>query len=370
MASFTKLDSGWQYRVSYKDGDKYRTKNGNGYPTKKEAQMAAAKVEELLNKGYIINHKIIFSEYFDNWYQLFKKDKHSAKNNKDIEHSIKVASTFFENTKIIDINRNKYQEFLNWYGNGRATASVKKVHIYTKACLLDALHDGIIHKDPTYNVTVKGTNKKKNEQLKFLNQLDANKLIKELIKEIKPSYTSRYMILLSLATGLRFSEVLALEWDDINFNDGTVNVNKSFDHVVTHEITETKTDSSRRIISLDNTTLRMLKEYKLANRLNNSIYLFMDTKGNHVSNTGTNKALKKACECAGVKRITFHSLRHTHCSLLIYQGVNIKYISKRLGHSSITTTYQIYGHILDEMEQRESKEVHEMMDRMYNSNSV
>lgn len=367
MASFTKLDSGWQYRVSYKDGDKYRKKSGNGYSTKREAQMAAAEVERLLNKGHVMDHQIVFMDYYKNWYQLFRKDKHSAKNNKDIEHAIKTADKFFKQTKMLDIDRNMYQEFLNEYGSGRASATVKKVHIYTRACLLDALEEGLIHRNPTYNVTVKGTNKKKADQLKFLNQLETKRLVNEVQKGMKPSYTSRYMILFALATGMRFSEVLAIEWDDIDFKNGYVTVNKSFDHVLTQEITETKTDSSRRVISIDNATLTMLKQYKLANGLDNSQYVFMGSNGSYVSNSGANKALKKACVRAGVQTITFHSLRHTHCSLLIYQGVNIKYISKRLGHSSITTTYQTYGHILDEMEQRESKEVHKMMESIYNA---
>lgn len=176
------------------------------------------------------------------------------------------------------------------------------------------------------------------------------------------------MILLSLATGLRFSEVLALSWEDIDFKEKTIRVNKSFDYIHDKEIkNRTKTDSSRRTISIDDETLLLLKEYKLANQITKSEYLFLDPYMNHVTNNACNKALRKACIRAGSREITFHGLRHTHCSFLIYQGVNIKYISKRLGHSSIAITYKVYGHILDEMDQKESEALNVMMNEIYNA---
>lgn len=367
MASFKKLESGWQYRVSYKDGDKYRTKSGNGFSTKREAQLAAAKFEELLNKGNKINHKIVFLDYFENWYEVYRKGKNSIRNDKDIELAINVARKFFNKTLILDIDRNKYQEFLNWYGENRADASVRKVHIYVKNCLLDALQEGIIYRDPTHKVMVKGTKGKKSEEMKYLNEDEAKRVMTELQKGLKMDWDSRFMILLSLATGMRFSEVLALKWKDIDFKNKTVSINKTFDYSITRTFGPPKTGSSNRVITVDDDTLHLMKRFKLANRFKYSTYVFMDEFHNHASNSAVNKSLKRACQRAEAKEITFHSLRHTHCSLLIYHGVNIKYISKRLGHSNIMTTYQIYGHILDEMEQRESQEVDNMMDALYNA---
>ncbi|WP_313803744.1 tyrosine-type recombinase/integrase [Cytobacillus sp.] len=63
--------------------------------------------------------------------------------------------------------------------------------------------------------------------------------------------------------------------------------------------------------------------------------------------------------------MTFHGLRHTHASLLLYQGINVKYISRRLGHNDIVTTLQTYSHIVDEMEQKESRLVDVTMEEVY-----
>lgn len=368
MASIKKdkQTGNWFYRVSYKEADgTYKTKTKKGYSTKKEAQIAANEMESLVERGDKVNENPVFAEHFQEWYELFKKDKYSAKNNRDIEHSITVATNFFKAIHIKDIDRKLYQKFLNWYGKGRATPTVKKVHIYTKSCLLDALNEGIIHRDPTRNILVRGTKKSKNEEHKFISKNDTIRLIQEVKKDIHPSWTSRYIILVAIATGMRFSEILALTWKDIDFKEKTISINKSYDHVLTKKIVDTKTDSSKRVITVDDKTLLLFKEYKLANQQSNDEYVFIDKLSGTVSNNAVNKALKKACKRADIKQITFHSLRHAHCSLLIYEGMNIKYISKRLGHSSISTTYQIYGHIIDEMEQKQNTRLNEIMNDIY-----
>ena len=103
--------------------------------------------------------------------------------------------------------------------------------------------------------------------------------------------------------------------------------------VHTKKLKETKTASSNRKIKLDDHTINMLKEYKQQNKDRHPTFVFSDSNRNHASNSAVNKALKKACQRAGIKKITFHSLRHTHCSILLFQGINIHYISKRHGKS-------------------------------------
>lgn len=365
MASFQKLKTGWKYRISYKDKDgQYKIKSRQGFQTKKDAELAAARVEELLNAGKQVNHNIVFIDYMQRWYEVFKKDKYSIENNKDIEVSIRTAKKFFGQTKILDIDRYMYQEFINWYGQGRSDATVKKVHTYTKACLLDALNDGVIHKDPTYRIKAKGTKNKKNEKAKFLHESEVKKLIDYMYKDLRPSYHSRYAILLALFTGLRFSELIALSWDDIDFKDKTLTVNKTFDYKYNKQFKKTKTNNSNRTIGIDNQTIALLKKFKLGNQMNQSGYIFLDNMYNHVSNSAVNKCLKKACKKLDITVISFHGLRHTHCSLLLYHGLNIKYISSRLGHSSVSITMNIYSHILDELEDKESEKVNQIISHL------
>lgn len=365
MASYKKLKSGWQYRLSYTVDGIHKQKSGSGYATKREAEYAVQELEQKLHQGVNIDDNPIFKDYMWEWYKTFRKGKYSKRNDKDIELAIHTATKFFKQTKIKSITRAKYQEFINWYGETHASASVKKVHTYTKACLQDAYNDKLIDRDPTYRVITRGKAPNKDENLKFLNVKETEKLVAVVKDGLKPTTESRYMILLSLNTGLRFSEVLALTWADIDFNERTIRVNKSFDYTVTHQLQPTKTKSSIRTITVDRQTLNILREYQIANRKLHPEYLFIDgSLTPTISNTACNKMLKKCCEKAGVKPITFHGLRHTHCSLLLYQGVNIKYISQRLGHSDVSTTYSIYSHVIDELSQAENKKVCETFEKI------
>lgn len=366
MASFKKLKSGWQYRVSYKDGDKYRTKSKNGFSTKKEAQLAAAKVERMVNNNVKVGNDIIFVEYLESWYELYKKGKYSVSYDYDAELAIENARTFFRNTKLKDINRKLYQKFINWLGDGRTTGTIKKRHMITNECLKFAIEERLIFKDPTYKVNIKGTKPAKKDSKKYINYTDATKLIDELKTDIRPRWDSRHMCLLALATGLRFGEVLGLKWTDLNFEDKMLSVDRSFDYTHSKKMKSAKTASSSRKIKLDDHTIQMLQTYREKNEKRHPTYMFLDKNMNHVSNRAVNKALKKACQRARIQEITFHSLRHTHCSILLFQGVNIHYISKRLGHSKASITMDVYSHMLQEMDQRENDKARNIMSELYN----
>lgn len=359
MASYKKLKSGWQFRVSYKDENgKYRTKSRNGFRTKGEAQIEAEKLERLLREGVQLDRDETFGDYMQAWYETYKKDKYSVNNNADIRLSIHWVRTYFKNTLLKDVTRENYQKFINWYGKGRATASVRKIHIYASSCLEDAFSQGHIHRNPIWKISVKGTVPPQRDTDKFLNYKDSEKLVYEIRDRIKPSWHSRYMILIALATGMRFAEVLALNWDDIDFEEETITVDKTFDYRIRNEFSTTKTKASDRVIGIDEELINILREFKIGNhkKYGNNLFIEKTEHGyDHVDNAAVNKSLRAACERAGIKKISFHSLRHTHCSLLIYQELNIKYISQRLGHGSTDITYKIYGHIIDEMEEQETE---------------
>lgn len=371
MASFNKLSTGWQYRVSYKDDDgNYKTKSKNGFRTKSEAQQAAAIVEQQLNVGTIIDEMTNFADYMQNWYEIYKKDKFSVNNNADIEQSINWVKKYFKNTLLKDVTRESYQKFLTWYGDGRATATVRKVHIYASGCLSDAFSQGHIVRNPVWRITVKGTKPKQQDHEKYLNYDESRKLIIEMKKGLKPEWHSRYFILIALATGMRFSEILALNWNDIDLDEGTIDVNKSFDYRKLNQFATTKTPSSIRKIPIDKETVDLLKDFKKNNNPKYENHLFIHESNHgyrHVSNSAVNKVLRKAVKRLKINKITFHSLRHTHCSLLIYNDINIKYISQRLGHSSTDITYKIYGHIISELEDKETDQVRDFLQSLNNA---
>ncbi|KAF0994817.1 site-specific integrase [Geobacillus sp. TFV-3] len=377
MASIQKMKNGrWRYRVSYKENGKYKTKTKGGFRTKKEAELAAAELERQLHKGYDINAgDQLFSEYMRNWFELYKKGKYSLAHERNIELSVQLVEEYFAGVKLKDLTRDMYQKFINEIGKNHTTATVRKRHTYIKSCLRDAIEEGIITRDPTYKVVIKGEVEAKSEELKYLNFDEVKKLIAEIKKDMKPKYISRYIILFAIATGARFSEIMGLTWDCVDFKNKTITINKTWDFKGANDFSDTKTFDSKRTITVDNETLNMLKELrKHQNELamktglrNTKNLVFINTKMEVVTNNAVNKTLRALCKKVGVKTITCHGLRHTHASMLLYKGVNIKYVSRRLGHKDIVTTLQTYSHILDEMEQKESRQVDLAMEELYHA---
>lgn len=377
MASIQKINGKWRYRVSYKDENgKYRTKTKGGFRTKKECEIAAAELERKLHRGFDVSAgDQLFPEYMRNWFELYKKGKYSLGHERNIELSVRLVEKYFAGVRMKDITRDMYQAFINKISKEYTLATVRKRHTYIRECLKLAREDQIIFRDPTFDVVISGEKPAKEESEKFLNYNDVKKLIQETKKGLDPRYVSRYIILFAIATGARFGEIAGLTWDCVDFDEKTITFNKAWDYKG-KKFKETKTYESKRTITIDDETLKMLKEIQMiqkqrrlqsgmGEKFNPNNLVFTDMTGKVVSNEAVNKVLKKLCQRAGITMITCHGLRHTHGSILLYRGVNIKYISRRLGHKDIITTLQIYSHVLDELEQKEARQIDDMMNDLY-----
>lgn len=331
-------------------------------------------MEKKLHAGQDINAgDQLFSEYMRNWFEVYKKGKYTLEHERNIERSVRLVEKHFPGVRMKDITRDMYQRFINEISPLYVTDTIKKRHTYIKACLKDAIEDGVITKDPTYKVIIKGQVESKSEELKYLHFDEVKRLVNEIKKDMKPKYISRYIILFAIATGARFSEIMGMTWDCVDFENKTITINKTWDFKDANDFSDTKTFDSRRTITIDKETCDMLKELKAAqNKIalqsglrNTKNLCFVNTKMELVSNNAVNKTLKSLCKKIGANEITCHSLRHTHASMLLYRGINIKYISRRLGHKDIVTTLQTYSHVLDEMEQKESRQVDATMNELF-----
>lgn len=368
MASFRKKGTGWNFRVSYKENGKYKQKELGGFITKKEAQLAAAEFEKSIANGdNFKKREMLFSDYYRGWYKTFKENKFSPQTDKIYLTTMNLIDKHFEGLKLNEINRTNYQEFINQYGANHSKETVKKIHGKITACFKDAVHDGDIQRLPSYRVTLGGLPPKK-ESEKYLSENESNKLISSVLKNIRADYVSSYMILLGIATGARFGELLGLTEDCIDFKNNTIKINKTWDYKEKNDFSETKTESSMRTLSVDIVTMSHLKLFidnKKIKPLNKLV--FTDSSSLPISSSAVNKALKRALIRAGIKTdMTFHGLRHTHGSLLLLHDTSLLYVSKRLGHSSMETTANVYSHLVKELNEKGNKISDNVMSNIYN----
>lgn len=115
MASFRKRNDKWEYRIRYKEMGKYKETSKGGFKTKKEAQLAAAKIEEkLVNGSNIQDGKITFNEYLYEWLNVFKKGNVAPRTYMVYEKNIRLhILPVFGELKLKDLTRIKYQKFIN-----------------------------------------------------------------------------------------------------------------------------------------------------------------------------------------------------------------------------------------------------------------
>lgn len=157
-----------------------------------------------------------------------------------------------------------------------------------------------------------------------------------------------WFILLVAKTGMRFSEALALTPSDFDFSRQVLSISKTWDYKGNGGFLPTKNPSSVRKIQIDWQTVIQFSE--LVKGLPDEQPIFIRSK---IFNSTVNDILTRHCKKAKVPVISIHGLRHTHASLLLFAGVSIASVARRLGHASMTTTQKTYLHIIHELENKD-----------------
>lgn len=162
------------------------------------------------------------------------------------------------------------------------------------------------------------------------------------------------LYLLALSTGLRRGEILGLRWRDIDLKVGTLSVRQTLTCTAAGNVfSEPKTDKARRSVALSPNVVEELKRYKLKQKetclaigIPLSELVFTSEVGTPLGPNNLLRNFKYLTAKAGLPVMPFHNLRHTHASLMLSAGVHPKIVSERLGHSRISTTMDIYSHVL------------------------
>lgn len=356
MASFQKRGKTWQYTISRIIDEKSKPIRKGGFTTKKEAQVAAREIENQLALGKKLFDDVPFKEYFRNWKELYKYPFVAKSTKTHLDATEKQIEAYFGKKSIQSITKDDYQEFIIHYGKTRSKETVQKLNSHIKSCVAHAFDDRVITVNFTNGSKVYYQVEAKDENEKFLDYDEAQKLIKECFNRLSLG-VSYYAILLALYTGLRFEEIVGLTFSDFDFKDNTINVNKTYgyNNRMPKGFGPTKNQSSRRKIKVEEKMMRAFKSFVLQVRPNeHEIVFYSDTsKYGCISNGVCNKILKEMCGDLKISKITMHGLRHTHASILLYKKVSVYYVSERLGHENITTTLETYAHILKELRTEE-----------------
>lgn len=251
-----------------------------------------------------------------------------------------------------ELTRQSYQKLLNNYAATHEKQTTLDFHHHLKAALVDALDEGLLEHDPTRRAIIKGVDPS-NKKNKFLNLYELQKLLRHL--DLGDELNWDWFILLVSKTGLRFAEALALTPEDFDFERQQIIVNKSWNYKTPiGNFQKTKNESSNRVVMVD---WHLMNQFKSLIRNKESDWPIFVPHNKRVFNSTVNGLLEKYCYKLDIPTISVHGLRHTHASLLLYEGVSVASVAKRLGHANTTMTQETYIHIIEELENKDNDKV-------------
>ncbi len=304
------------------------------------------------------NSDLLFCDYYKQWISIYKEGAIRPVTMNKYYMAHRWLQKLIPEMRIGDLDRFSYQKLLNDYAIDHERQTTMDFHHHLKCAILDAVDEGLISHDPTRKAIIKGKQPRAKKP-KYLNQYELHKLLDDLV--LSKTISMEWLILLIAKTGMRFSEALALTPKDFDLGHQLLSVSKTWDYKGNGGFMPTKNQSSIRKIQLDWQTVIQFAE--LIKHLPEDRPIFVNKK---VYNSTINDLLARHCCNVEVPIISIHGLRHTHASLLLFAGVSIASVARRLGHSNITTTQKTYLHIIQELE---SKDVDIIMRSLSNLNS-
>ncbi|MBS1007169.1 site-specific integrase [Levilactobacillus brevis] len=332
-----------------------------GFKTKKEATLAASRLELEASTGSLQqDNNILFETVYHEWYAAYVntvRESTTVRVTKMFDNHILPA---FGNKRIRTITLADVQRAVNgWFKEVKV--NYKRWYNFANMVFKYALKQGYIISNPATLVTMP---KRRDNWQRDPNKFWTKQQLIHFFSYIDPvEDAEKYTLFRVLAyTGIRRGECLALTWQDINFKQATLSVNKSIAQGTGGKqiIQPPKTNTGKRIIPLDDITLGHLKHWRHAqqrlylmmgyNTMHPGQLIFANTKNGMKSLNTPGKWLHAIIDNKPDEfpRITIHKLRHTHATLLFEAGASIKEVQDRLGDADVDTVMNVYAHVSNE----------------------
>jgi integrase len=288
----------------------------------------------------------LFCRYYAQWIRVYKEGAVRKVTMDKYLMTQAWLEKLVPSIKLCEVTRITYQQLLNDYAAEHERQTTMDFHHQLKAAILDAVDDGLIERDPTRKAIIKGKTPMQ-KKIKYLNQFELHTLLVNL--DLGGEINWDWLILLVAKTGMRFSEALAITPKDFDFSHQTLSISKTWDYKGSGGFLPTKNASSVRKIQIDWQTVIQFSELVKDLPKDEPIFVMKE----RVYNSTVNDILARHCKRLNIPVISIHGLRHTHASLLLFAGVSIASVARRLGHASMTTTQKTYIHIIQELENQD-----------------
>ncbi|HEU6873647.1 TPA: tyrosine-type recombinase/integrase [Streptococcus pneumoniae] len=333
----------------------------SGFKTKREAKIEAEKVLHKLNTGSVLSSSMTLSELYNEWLDLkILPSNRSVVTKKKYLMRKKVIERLFGNKPVSQIKPSEYQKIMNEYGETVSRNFLGRLNSCIRASIQMAIADKVIIEDFTAYVELFSSKSGQKVEEKYLHaESDYQKVLVYLKnkfdyqKSIVP-----YVIYFLFKTGMRFSELIALTWDEVDELNEQLKTYRRYNTAI-HKFTPPKNNTSIRLVPITSDMLSLLKTLKIL-QLKTNKELNIDNENNlifqhfgyvyDVPDIATvNKAIKVMLkELQIFPLITTKGARHTYGSYLWHNNIDLGVIAKILGHKDISMLIDVYGRTLEE----------------------
>lgn len=353
-------DGRWEGRVviGYDDKGLPKTKNVLAM-TKTECVAKLESLKESVTPATAVKIRadMPFGEWMEFWYENYSKPMLRPSSQRSYEDFIRLyIRPKLGSVPLNKLTMNDLQRFFNWMrkdgrtlhretrGGGLSDNMVRNCHSLCRRALEKAVAERLIVKNPIEECKAPPIRRK---EMQLLTREELQRL---LIQAEDEGYYE--VFLLELTTGLRVGELMALQWDDLNFNTGELRIERQVYRTKEELlIQEPKTKASIRTVILPPPVVEALKEYK---KTVSSRWMFPSPKKEDapLAPAAASHRLSKILSHAGCKKVRFHDLRHVFATNALEHGMDVKTLSTVIGHVSSATTLNVYAHVTSDMQRQ------------------
>lgn len=360
----------------------FRNTNGKYFYGKTEKEIKE-KIKKYEKENTVSTSKLLLSDFMKDW--LYNTKQHQVKRRTFDSYEqyynmliINYKDYIISDVQLCSLTTEILTKYFNSLADKYSLSTIKKANVLLNQCLNYAVDKELIDVNPMDKVKLPNEDrvKKQKKQIPFLSPDDMDKLYEESFRIQEEGFringaagelvygNNAKIIVLIMYTGLRISEALGLKWEDVDFENKCIKVKRNLSRIKNRDKdtdgenykyveTTVKKKASERTIPLSDRAYEVLEYLKTNNKSTNDIdYVCVSKNGKIAGQRNITRTLNSMLvrgKCS-VKKCGLHSLRHSFGSFLVSKGVDIATVSTLMGHEDITTTYNVYTHVLKQQQ--------------------
>lgn len=360
----------------------FRNTNGKYFYGKTEKEIKE-KIKKYEKENTVSTSKLLLSDFMKDW--LYNTKQHQVKRRTFDSYEqyynmliINYKDYIISDVQLCSLTTEILTKYFNSLADKYSLSTIKKANVLLNQCLNYAVDKELIDVNPMDKVKLPNEDriKKQKKQIPFLSPDDMDKLYEESFRIQEEGFringavgelvygNNAKIIVLIMYTGLRISEALGLKWEDVDFENKCIKVKRNLSRIKNRDKdtggknykyveTTVKKKASERTIPLSDRAYEVLEYLKTNNKITNDTdYVCVSKNGKIAGQRNITRTLNSMLvrgKCS-VKKCGLHSLRHSFGSFLVSKGVDIATVSTLMGHEDITTTYNVYTHVLKQQQ--------------------